>query len=804
MGTLWQDVSYGLRVLLRRPGFTVVAVVALALGIGANTAIFSVLNAVLLRPLPFAEPQRLVYGEGMSLQTGERGGSISPPDFRDIRAQNRSFEKLAAMQLASYAITGEGEPERATATRVTANFFETLGVAPLVGRAFLPEEEQQGHNTVAVLSYGLWQRRYGGDPSVVGRTITLSGQPYTVVGVAPQSFQYPRTAQLWTAMPLDSQDMSVRRFHFLTAIGRLRPGVTIQQAQNEMNSIARQLERQYPDSNTDYGLGLTLLPERVVGELRSSLLLLSVAVGLVLLVACANVANLSLARGATRAREIAVRAALGASRWRIVRQLLTESVVLALAGGALGLLIAVWGVDVLVSLSPDTLPRLKDSAVDMRALGFTLAVSLLTGVLFGLAPALTGSRADLNEALKEGGRGTGEGGGRRLRAALVVAEMALALVLSVGAGLLVKSFVRLTHVETGFDATHVLTMQLSLTRAKYPQPEQRAEFYRQLFERIRSLPGVEAVGTVTELPLSGQENDTYFTAEGRPPAAAGSGENNANSRNVSADYFRAMGIPLLKGRYFTEQDTRGAPHVVIISESFAHRVFNGEDPIGKHITIDFGEPWTGEIVGVVGSIRHSGLAQEPYREMYTSAADALPFGVNLVVRTAGGDPAQLTAAVKRQVQSLDKDLPLYNVKTMTERVSEAAAQPRFRTLLLGLFAALAVVLAAVGIYGVMAYSVTQRTHEIGIRMALGAQTGDIVRLVVRQGMLLGLVGLSLGLVAAFALTRLLATLLYGVKTHDPLVFAGTPLLLALVALLACYIPARRATKVDPMVALRYE
>ena len=803
MGTLWQDIRYGVRVLLRRPGFTVVAVIALALGIGANTAIFSVLNAVLLKPLPFAQPERLVYAEGMSLQSGEKGGSISPPDFRDIRAQNRSFTQFAAMQSASYAITGEGEPERATGVRVTANFFDTLGVAPMLGRAFLPEEEQQGRNSVAVLSYGLWQRRFGGDASVVGKTITLSGQPFTVVGVAPQSFQYPRTAQLWTALALESKDMSVRRFHFLSGIGRLKDGVTIQQAQDEITNITRQLERQYPDSNADYGMGLTLLPERTVGEMRSSLLMLSVAVGLVLLVACANVANLSLARGATRAKEIAVRAALGAGRWRIVRQLLTESVLLALVGGALGLLIAVWGVDVLVSLSPDTLPRLKDSAVDLRALGFTLAVSLVTGVLFGLAPALTVSRADLQEALKEGGRGAGEGGGRRLRGALVVAEVALALVLSVGAGLLVKSFVRLTHVETGFNPTHVLTMQLSLTRAKYPQPEQRAEFFRQLFERIQALPGVESVGTVSELPLSGQENDTNFTVEGKTPAAAGSGENNANSRTVSADYFRALGIPLLKGRYFNAQDQKGAPNAVIISDSFARRVFGSEDPIGKRITIDFGDPWPGEIVGVVGSIRHSGLADQPYREMYVPMTQAPPLGVNLVVRAAG-DPVQLTAAIKQQVQTLDRDLPLYNVKSMAQRVTEAAAQPRFRTLLLGLFAALAVILAAVGIYGVMAYSVTQRTHEIGVRMALGAQTRDIVRLIVRQGMVLGLAGLVIGLVAAFALTRLLDKLLYGVTTHDLAVFVGTPLVLALVALLACYIPARRATKVDPMIALRYE
>jgi len=805
MGTLLQDLRYGVRVLLKAPGFTVVAVLALALGIGANTAIFSVVNAVLLRPLPFKDPDSLVWAQAEDLQTGEQGGMISPPDFLDYRAQNRVFEHFAAIQSMSFTLTGEAEPERVTGARVSADFFETLGILPTKGRAFLADEEQDGRNRVVVISYGLWQRRFGSDPNLIGKTVALSGQAAIVVGIMPDGFQFPREAQVWAPIAFNSKDTSMRRAHFLAAVGRLKPGVTLAQAQADVDSIAHRLEQQYPETNINYGMGLTGLPQQIVGEMRGTLFVLLGAVGFVLLIACANVANLSLARGAARAKEIAIRVAMGASRARIVRQLLTESVLLALFGGGLGLLLAVWGVDMLVALSPEDLPRVREVTIDPRVLGFTLLISVLTGLIFGLAPALSFSRrSDLNETLKEGGRSSGASAAHnRMRSILVVAEVALSLLLLVGAGLLIKSFLKLSQVETGFDASSVMTMRLALPQGKYAEAQRRADFYHQLIERTQALPGVEEAGVISELPLSGQNNDTYFALEGQPLAYASSGENLANARTASPDYFRAMGIPLIKGRFFTDQDRIAAPHVVIISETFARQFFADTDPVGHRLTIDIGEPWTGEIIGVVGNIRHRSLAAEPFREMYTNIEQTPRGMVNLVVRTRN-DPESVVAAIKKEVQALDPDLPIYNPKTMQERVSESASAPRFRTLLLALFAALALVLAAVGIYGVISYSVTQRTHEIGIRMALGAQPKDILKLVVGHGVVLALVGVTIGLVGAFLMTRVMASLLFGVSATDPVTYTVVSLLLMTVALIACYIPARRAMKVEPMVALHYE
>jgi putative ABC transport system permease protein len=805
MGTLLQDLRYGFRMLVKTPGFTVVAVFALALGIGANTAIFSVVNAVLLRPLPFKDPDRLVWAQAADLKTGEQGGSISPPDFLDYREQSRVFEHFAATQSMSFTLTGDAEPERVLGARVSADFFEALAVVPFKGRTFLPEEEREGNNRVAVISYGLWQRRFGADPNLVGKAVELSGQSTVVVGITPAGFQFPKEAEIWSPIGFGGKETTLRRTHYLNAIGRLKPGVTFEQAQADITSIARRLEQQYPETNKDYGMGLTLLPEQIVGDMRRTLLVLLAAVGFVLLIACANVANLSLARGAARGKEIAIRVALGASRARVIRQLLTESVLLAIMGGVLGLLLAVWGVDMLVSLSPEDLPRVKEVTIDPRVLSFTLLVSIVTGIVFGLAPALSASsRGDLNETLKEGGRATGAAASHnRMRSLLVVAEVALSLVLLVGAGLLIKSFLRLSQVETGFNSTSVMTMRLALPQAKYAEAPRRAAFYQQLLERTRALPGVEAAGVISELPLSGQNNDTYFALEGQALSSTADENNLANIRTASPDYFRAMGIPLIKGRFFGDGDRDDAPRAIIISETFARSFFPNQDPLGHRLTIDIGEPWTAEIVGVVGNIRHDNLATEPWREMYTNIAQTPRGSVNLVVRT-GSDPAMVTSAIKAEVQALDRDLPIYSPKTMEQRVAESAAAPRFRTLLLALFAGLALVLAAVGIYGVISYTVTQRTHEIGIRMALGAQRRDILRLVVGRGVVLTLIGVAIGLAGAFLMTRVMASLLFGVSATDPATYAVVSLLLITVALLACYVPARKATKVDPMVALRYE
>jgi putative ABC transport system permease protein len=801
MDTLLRDIRYGIRGLLKRPGFTAVALIALALGIGANTAIFTLVNAVLLQPLPFTEPDRLVWMWG-NIRNGGNRASVSPLDFLDYRKQNTTFEEFAASFSfpQSLNLTGSGEPERLTAAGVTGNYFQALGVKPSLGRTFLLENEKPGLDQVAILSYGLWQKRFGGDPAIVNKTITLDGKTCDVIGVMPKDFNFPQGAELWFPMNFDiSPGMKQRKAHFLRPIGKLKAGVTLAQAQADTDAVARRLEEQYPDTNRGWNLRLVSLREQLIGNTRPTLFILLGAVGFVLLIACANVANLLLVRAATRQKEIALRTALGAGRFRIVRQMITESVLLALLGGTLGTLLAMWGVELLVAFSGNSLPPTAQVRIDAPVLGFTLLISLCTGVLFGLVPALRTMKLNLSESLKEGGRSSSEGARRNLtRNVLVVFESAVAVVLLIGAGLLIRSLIQLQNTKPGFEARNVLTMRLDLPRKQYQTPEKAANFFQELESRIGSLPGVESVGLVTELPLSGQPNDMPYTVEGRPPVTMDQAFDD-DFRRVNTQYFRALRIPLLRGRNFTEQEVRQSAKVVVISELLAQQTFPNEDPLGKRLVMSMGnQPF--EIIGIVGDIRHRALESQPRAAMYMPTYET---GMNLVIRTQD-DPTSITAAVRKEVQGIDADQPVAAVRTMEQWLETSVAAPRYRTALLGLFALVALVLASTGIYGVMSYSVTQRTHEIGVRMALGARQLDVLKLVVRQGMVLVVIGVGIGLAGAFALTRVMAALLFGVGAKDPLTFFSVASLLTLVAFVACYIPARRATKVDPLVALRYE
>ena len=804
MNTLLQDVRFGARVLWKRPGFTLVALAVLALGIGANTAIFSVVNAVLLRPLPYPGAERVVAFDAVNPPKGITDSSISAPDFADLKAQTRSFEALAIYAAGNANLTGGDEPERVAVGYADADFFRVLGVGAARGRVLLPEDDRAGAAPVAVISHGLWVRRCGADPSAVGRRVELSARSLEVVGVMPPGFDFPERTEVWAPLQLDvSKEPRDNRAY--SVVGRLAPGVTLEAARAEADTVSARLAQAYPVTNAGWGVQLETLKDELVGRLKTTLFLLLAGVGLVLLIACANVANLLLARAAGRRREVALRLALGASRWRIARQMLTESVLLALAGGALGAGLSVWLTDLLVALAPADTPRLAEASADVRVLLFAAGASLLTGVVFGLAPALQASRADLGDALKEGSRGGGGGRGR-VRSALVVAEVALSLLLLAGAGLLVKSFARLQSVDPGFDPSGVLTMRVSLPSARYKEPARKAEFYAALTERLKSLPGVEAAGATLSLPLGGSNLSVWrgFVREGRP--ATPETAENASFSVVTPDYFRAMRIPVRAGRGFTERDDASATKVVVVNETLARKVFPGEDPLGKHITIWRDEKFPREIVGVVGEAKPQGLDADPAFQMYVPhAQDATWGGLSLAVRARGGtDPAALAQAVRSEVRALDRQLPPYDVKTMEQVVAGSTAYRRVTAFLMAGFAAAALLLAGVGLYGVVSYAVTERTREIGLRMALGAQRGHVVRLVVRRGMLLTLAGLCAGLVAAAALTRLMAGLLYGVSATDPAVYAVVSLLLAAVALVACLVPARRATKVDPMVALRYE
>ena len=798
MGTLLQDVRYGLRVLWKSPAFALVAVLTLALGIGANTAIFSVVRAVLLRPLPYAQPEQLVW---MREDAGDvQNRAISYPNFVDWRARNHSFAAMSPIRGWTMTLTGAGEPASLNARMVSAQYFDVMRVQPFLGRAFLPEEDKYGAQAVTVVSYGFWQQRFGGDPAVVGKTITLDNRPFTIVGVMPRDFQHQGPPPLWVLIgQWAGEGVWLQRDVRVAGhvIGRLKPGVTLQQAQADMDAVKADLVREYAWTNAGHSIHITSLQESIVGDARKPLWLLFGAVGLVLLIACANVANLLLARATTRRREFAIRAALGASRWRLMRQLLVESVLLATLGGTLGLLLALWGVDLLRAAEPAAIPRVASVGIDRSVMWFTCALSLLTGIVFGLAPAWASAKADVSEALKESTHAVAGGTGRRLRAGLVVTEIALALVLLVGAGLLTRSLARLLTASPGYNPDKVLTMSLSLPQPRYAGKEQVGRFQQELLSRVAQLPGVESACLSNSLPgLDSWQTDISVKGHVIKPG----GEINVDWIITSERYFDVMQLPILRGRTFTPEETREGQPVVLVDENLARRFWPAGDAIGKHIGYD--SPTPHEIIGVVGNVKNFGQESLGRIRIYTPLGRAELDKFTLSIRTP--DTAGITAAVSREVSALDRDLPLTDVETMTQIFGHEAAPRTFNVILLGLFAALALTLAAVGIYGLMSYTVVQRTQEIGVRMALGAQSADVLRLVVGQGLTLVCAGLALGLLSALALTRVLSSMLYGVTPHDPLVFAGGALLLAAVAALACYLPARRATKVDPLVALRYE
>ena len=805
-----QDLRYGARTMRRSPGFTLVAVIALALGIGANTAIFSVVNAVLLRPLAYRDPQQLVT----LLHNGT--APVSAANYIDWRDQSRSFEAMAAAEYWSPNLTGTDQPEHLPGLQVTQNLIPMLGVDPLLGRVFLPGEDQKGSEYEVVLSYRLWQRRFDGDRNVLGRLINLNGKAYTVVGVMPPEFHFApfwaTHTELWVPLAFGDH-VHNRGGNSLRIFARMKPGVTLTQARAEIAAITGRLERQYPGTNRF--VKVTPLKENVVGKIETPLLVLLGAVGFVLLIACANVAHMLLARASARQKEIAVRSALGAGRARMVRQFLTENLLLAGAGGAAGLLIALGGTRALAALSPANLPRVEAVTIDSRVALFLFAVTILTGAVFGLAPALRASAVNLAGAMKEGGRGSSDGLRRnRLRSILVASEFALALMLLIGAGLMIRSFFALRSVDPGFNPHHVLSMVVSVAGSKESEPGRREIFYRQLLDRVRALPGVESAGGINHLPLAGDLWGWPFSIEGRPKPRPGESPSGVY-RIIMPGYLATMRLPLIRGRDIAASDDSRAPGVVLINERAAATYWPGEDPIGKRITFDGDKnnpPMWLTIIGIVKDAKQYDWAGVPDPEVYLAALQNRDFlgdsgshiaYITLVVRTSG-DPASYASAVKETVWSFDRNLPTSEVFTMDHVVADANAEPRFEMLLLGVFAVVALVLAAVGIYGVMSYSVSRRTHEIGIRLSLGASRGEVLRMVVRQGMALALSGAVAGLIGALLLSRLLTGMLYGVRPNDPLTFGGVAALLGFVALLATYVPARRATRIDPMVALRYE
>lgn len=812
MGTLMQDIRFAIRMLMKEPGFTAVAVLTLALGIGANTAIFSVVNTVLLAPLAYKDPGRLVMIWGNTPQEGSEGSPVSPAVFATWKAENHVFEEMAGSSDDLDTITGGGgEPEMVVGYDFSADYFHVIGTTPELGRTFLPEEDRPGGPHVAVLSDKIWRRRFNADSGIIGKTIQLGNSPYTVVGVMPPNFRYPDKVEIWTPLALPASASSDWKNRYLRVLARLKPDVTLAQAQAQMSALAERIAHEHPDTNSGEGVILKPIRQEIAGDIRTPLLVLFGAVGFVLLISCVNVANLLLARAAAREREIAVRTALGAGRLRLLRQMLTESLLLSLAGGAAGLLLAYSCTGFLLSLFPNnianlSIPTVETIPVDARVLVFTIAATLLTGLIFGLVPALRSSGLDVNQTLKESGRlpmaGSRE---RRFRSALVVAEIALSFVLLIGAGLLIRSFSHLGRADLGFRPENVLALEAFPSRAKYPanEPEKLRAYVDRSVENLRAIPGVDSAGAINFLPLTGFWGQQEFAIEGRPVPPKGH-ELNADNRVVTPDYFKTMGIPLQRGRAFTAADGPNSPHVAIISALLARRLWNGEDPVGRRLNLgDTEKPdWT-EIVGVVGDVHSFGVEKDLHDDLYRPFAQVYFPIVAFTVR-AKVDPAGIIAAAKSAIWTVNPEQPFYKIISMDALAAESMALRRVSMLLLAAFSNIALLLAAIGIYGVLSYAVVQRTHEIGIRAALGAQRRDVLRLVLGDGMRLALIGVGLGITASLGLTRLLVSLLYGVGATDPLTFAGVAALATGTTLAACYIPARRAMRVDPMTALRYE
>jgi putative ABC transport system permease protein len=813
---MFQDLRFGLRMLMRQRVATFAAILALALGIGANTAVFSVVNAVLLRPLPYQNSDRMVILWGNFLKLNIEQMRAKAAEYVDYRDQTQSFESVAAFSMADFNFTGGQQPERIVGANVTANLFSMLGAQAAQGRLISPEENQPGRNSVAIVSHKFWQQRLGGAGNVIGTSVRLNDQPYTIIGIMPAEFEFPHPsfnfaepAEVWTPLAFTTDQITQRqRPYYLNVIGLLKSNVGIEQARSEMSALGKRFEQQYPGylgpNKADGGWRITVTPlqEQVVGKSRRAILVLFAAVGLVLLIACANAANLLLMRATVRQKELAIRLALGARRLRLIRQLLTESLLISGLGGAFGLTLAWWGVKALVALSPDNLPRLHEISLDGRVLLFTAALSVLTGLVFGLAPALQASKPDLQQTLKEGGLGATRGR-HWLRNLLVVGEVAVAMMLLIGAGLMLNSFLQLQHVNPVISTDKLLSIELNLPATKYSKPAQAAAFYQELIRKVQTLPGVESASLSTIQPLSGVATNDPFVIEGRPldfssPSVAG-------WQLVAPNYFRTVGIPIVAGRDFGEHDNADAAGAAIINEALARRYFPNEDPIGKRLTLGLprpDNPWL-TIVGVVKDIPHRGLESKAEPDWYLSYLRQPRRDAYLMVRSPGNAEG-LAAAVRGQILAIDKDQPVTAIQTMTDVIASTTAPRRFNTLLLTIFAAVALTLAAVGIYGVISYSVTQRTQEIGIRMAMGAQRGNVIRLIVKQGMTLALIGIAGGIAGAIAAARALSSLLYGVRATDPATFFTISLLLATVALLACYLPARRAARVDPMKALRHE